>query len=237
MAGERKALRTKALRVLERLGRDSSAWGPENVVTMTENPFGDGGGAACQHKLAAAAAFVYSWATSVAANAREREDAGAQSGRVCEDDGQNDAKASREAGGGRETPGADADDAWVSADWQDHQDDGGTSRKVEGAGTCAAKHGQVVYDVLSAVSLAWQIFTSLPGGGGGGFGDDPEVDIRGWVYQDIYGIRFDDVMREYQRWIGVYCECVGVERSRQLEQLVPVVMYTHVHVCVNVCGW
>ena len=70
-----------------------------------------------------------------------------------------------------------------------------------------------------------------------GVEDDPEVGIRGWVYQDIYGIRFGDVMREYQRWIGMYCECVGVQRSRQLEDLVPVVMYTHVHMYVNVCGW
>ena len=139
---------------------DTNARWPENVVTMTENPFGDGGGAACQHKLAAAAAYVYSWATTV-------EDTGAHGWRVREDDGQNDAKASRKVGGGWETPGADADAAWVSADRQDHQDDGGTSRKAEGAGTCAAKHGQVVYDALSAVSLAWQIFTSLPGGGGG----------------------------------------------------------------------
>ena len=87
------------------------------------------------------------------------------------------------------------------ADHQRHRLQQKEQHKVEEI-DCAGTDPQHVYDILCVLSLAWSV-------------------LAGRTEANPYGVGLSDVIREHERWISVYGECVGAQRQRQLQTLVP----------------
>ena len=73
-------------------------------------------------------------------------------------------------------------------------------------GACEQTEAQQVHHVLSILSLSW---TLLEAG-------EP------FAHLNPYGVGLDLVIREHERWISIYSECVGAKRQQHLQQLVPI---------------